>query len=59
MITAGDARAVLRITARLDDVSDAVRDASDINSDGKITSSEARTVLRFSARLTDTLQNEK
>lgn len=57
MITAGDARAVLRITARLDDVSDAVRDASDINSDGKITASEARDVLRFIAKLTDRLFN--
>lgn len=56
-ITAGDARAVLRITARLDDASDAVRDASDINSDGKITASEARDVLRFIAKLTDRLFN--
>ena len=56
-ITAGDARAVLRITAKLDNASDAVRDASDINSDGNITASEARDVLRFAAKLSDRLFN--
>lgn len=58
-ITASDARAILRISAKLETPDDIMKSAADINSDGKITSSEARTVLRFSARLTDTLQNEK
>ena len=58
-ITASDARAILRISAKLENPDDIMTSAADINSDGKITSSEARTVLRFSARLTDTLQNEK
>ncbi len=58
-ITASDARAVLRISAKLENPEDIKKSAADINSDGKITSSEARAVLRFSARLTGTLQNEK
>ncbi len=50
-ITASDARAVLRIAARLDEPSDIVKEAADINFDSNITSKEARSVLRFAARL--------
>ncbi len=56
-ITAGDARAILRISARLDNAGDTVREAADLDSDGKITTSEARDVLRFIAKLTDRLFN--
>ena len=56
-ITASDARAILRIAAKLDTADDITTSAADINSDGKVTSSEARSVLRFSAKLAKTIES--
>ena len=50
-ITARDARAILRISARLDKPDDIIKESADINRDSKVTSKEARSVLRFAARL--------
>ena len=50
-ITAGDARTILRIAAKLEQPDDVTKESADINSDGKVTSSEARNVLRFAAKL--------
>lgn len=56
-ITASDARAILRIAAKLDTADGITTSAADINSDGKVTSSEARSVLRFSAKLAKTIES--
>ena len=45
-ITAGDARTILRIAAKLEQPDDVTKESADINSDGKVTSAEARSVLR-------------
>lgn len=50
-ITAGDARTILRIAAKLEQPDDVTKESADINSDGKVTSSEARNVLRFAEKL--------
>ena len=50
-ITAKDARAMLRIAAKLDNPDEVTKEAADIDSDGKVTSKEARSVLRFTAKL--------
>ena len=50
-ITAKDARAVLRIAARLDSPDSVTKEAADIDSDGKVSSKEARSILRFAAKL--------
>ena len=50
-ITAKDARAMLRIAAKLDNPDEITREAADVDSDGKVTSKEARSVLRFTAKL--------
>ena len=54
-ITAADARALLRIAAKLDNPDDVTSAAADIDSNGKITSTEARNILRFAARLSSTI----
>lgn len=54
-ITTKDARAILRISARLDIPDDNAREAADVDSNGKVTVKEARIVLRFAARLQNTL----
>lgn len=54
-ITAADARALLRIAAKLDNPDDVTSTAADIDSNGKITSTEARNILRFAARLSSTI----
>ena len=54
-LTASDARAILRIAAKLDNPDDITKSAADINSDGKVTSAEARNILRFAARLANTI----
>ena len=54
-ITAADARAILRISAKLDAPTETARLAGDLDSNGKITAKEARSVLRFSARLQSTI----
>lgn len=56
-ITAADARAILRISAKLDTADAVTAAAADFNSDGKVSSSEARSVLRFSARLAKTMES--
>lgn len=56
-ITAKDARAVLRIAARLDSPDPVTKEAADIDSDGKISSREARSILRFAARLQDKIDD--
>ena len=50
-ITAKDARAILRIAARLEQPDDVTKESADVDSDGKVTSKEARSVLRFAAKL--------
>ncbi|MBO5934108.1 MAG: hypothetical protein J6Q94_01330 [Clostridia bacterium] len=50
-ITASDARAVLRISAKLDKADAAKEKIADIDGNGKITASDARKILRFSAKL--------
>lgn len=50
-ITASDARLILRISAKLEIVSDDVMQFADINADGKVTSSDARIALRISAKI--------
>ena len=54
-ITASDARAALRIAARLDTPTEIQTMALDLDGNGKISPSEARKILRFSARLDNTL----
>ena len=50
-ITAADARAALRISAKLDIVSAEKEKIADIDGNGKVTASDARKILRFSAKL--------
>lgn len=50
-INASDARLILRITAKLENADEIMKNGADLNSDGKITAGEARTILRFAARL--------
>ena len=57
-ITAADARALLRIAAKLDNPDDVTSAAADIDSNGKITSTEARNILRFAARLSNTIDGK-
>lgn len=54
-ITASDARAALRIAARLDTPTEIQTMALDLDNNGKISPSEARKILRFAARLDNTL----
>lgn len=51
VVTAADARTVLRASARLEMLTASQRAVADINGDGKITASDARKILRVSARL--------
>ena len=51
LITAADARTILRVAAKLDKLDDEKIYIADMNVDGKITASDARTVLRMSAKL--------
>lgn len=50
-VTAADARVTLRVSAKLDTISDVVMLAADIDGNGKITAADARKVLRASAKL--------
>lgn len=50
-LTASDARLILRITAKLENADEIMKNGADLNSDGRITASEARIILRFAARL--------
>lgn len=50
-ITAGDARLVLRASAKLAEISYPAKLAVDLDSDGRLTAKEARTILRVSAKL--------
>ncbi len=50
-ITAMDARLALRISAKLDDASEAQRIIADFNDDGKVTAMDARLILRKAARI--------
>ena len=50
-VTAADARIILRVSAKLEQLSDAQFVIADINSDGKVNASDARTALRISAKL--------
>ena len=54
-ITASDARAALRISAKLDTVSAEKEKIADIDGNGKVTASDARKILRFSAKLDSVL----
>ena len=52
-ITAADARIILRISAKLDNLEDKniTVEVIDVNFDGTVTASDARTVLRVAAKL--------
>ena len=50
-VTAADARTVLRIAAKLDDIADEDRIYADVNSDNKINATDARMVLRAAAKI--------
>lgn len=50
-ITAADARKILRISAKIDNVSEPYLTAADVNYDGKITASDARKTLLVAANL--------
>lgn len=54
-ITPADARAALRIAARLDESTDNQKSALDLDGNGKVSPGEARQILRFAARLDDKL----
>ncbi len=54
-VTASDARAILRIAAKLDNEKDGMKlVAADINSDGIINASDARNALRLAAKIDNT-----
>lgn len=50
-ISASDARLILRISAKLETVTDEIISLADINSDGKVSSADARIALRVSAKI--------
>ncbi len=50
-ITASDARQILRVSAKLDKISDAKMTIADIDGNKKVTASDARIALRISAKL--------
>ncbi len=50
-ITAADARTVLRISAKLEDMPDENKTIADYNNDDKVTAADARLILRKSAKL--------
>lgn len=52
-VTASDARVALRISAGIENASDAVKSAADTNSDGKVTATDARNILRATAKIED------
>lgn len=54
-ITTSDARAALRIAARLDTPTDNQTMALDLDGNGRVSPGEARKILRFAARLDNTL----
>ena len=50
-VTAADARLALRISAKLEDLTDYALFIGDINKDNKLTAADARKILRISAKL--------
>lgn len=50
-LTAADARLALRVSAKLETLTDYILKVADMNKDGKITAADARTILRKSAKL--------
>lgn len=50
-ITAADARAILRIAARIDEADENAIAVCDYNGDGKVTAMDARSVLRVAAKI--------
>ncbi len=50
-VTAEDARAVLRVSARIENADESKIFIADIDADGKLTASDARRILRVSAKL--------
>ncbi|MBO5934171.1 MAG: hypothetical protein J6Q94_01645 [Clostridia bacterium] len=50
-VTAADARMALRISAKLDEMTEYALLVGDINRDGKLTAADARKILRISAKL--------
>ncbi|MBO5934641.1 MAG: dockerin type I repeat-containing protein [Clostridia bacterium] len=52
-LSASDARATLRIGAKLDEATEEQKLIADMNDDGKISATDARTILRISAKLED------
>ena len=51
VITAADARMVLRMAAEIDEIPEGLMPLIDMNKDNEITASDARTILRISAEL--------
>ena len=50
-LNAADARLVLRVSARLEELTDEILSIGDVTGDNKITAADARTILRKSAKL--------
>ena len=50
-LTAADARLALRVSAKLETLTDYIQKTADMNKDGKITAADARKILRVSAKL--------
>lgn len=50
-VTASDARTVLRVSARLDEIDEDIFPVADTDRNGKITSADARKILRIASRL--------
>lgn len=50
-VDAADARLALRVSAKLETVSDSVKKIADVDSNGKVTAADARIILRIAAKL--------
>ena len=55
-VTASDARIILRVSAKMDTISEDKAVFADANRDGKVTAADARAVLRMAAKLEDVVE---
>lgn len=51
LVTAADARTVLRHSAKLENIEKHALEAADVNKNGEVTSADARLILRYAAKL--------
>lgn len=58
-VTAGDARIILRHSAKLDTITEEQLSIADVDNNGKITASDARLTLRMSAKLEELKEEHK